>query len=266
MNLREAFMASKLLGGGSGGGGGASDGILGEVLARTISGTFADSTITALGGFAFAGCTQLQAVSLPACTKVGESAFLNAYNMSQLYLPQVTSIGRSAFLFTSALEELHFPLLSSLAQAQFYGCGARYIEVPLVQKVPYSGFANCSRLQSVYAPLVETIDTYGFMQTALSEAVFPNAKSVGTSAFNNCSQTLVMASFPSLSVIYSDAFRRCFHLVSFYLLGDQVCTLSNQNAFSSTPIGGYTASVGGQLGSVFVKASLLESYRVASMW
>ena len=50
-----------------------------------------------------------------------------------------------------------------------------------------------------------------------------------------------------------------------YLTGSSLCKLSNSNAFSSTPIGGYSASAG-TYGSIYVPASLLTSYQTATNW
>jgi len=45
-----------------------------------------------------------------------------------------------------------------------------------------------------------------------------------------------------------------------------VCTLSNINAFGSTPISNYTTSTGGVYGSIYVPASLVDSYKTATNW
>jgi hypothetical protein len=43
-----------------------------------------------------------------------------------------------------------------------------------------------------------------------------------------------------------------------------VPTLRYSNAFSSTPIAGYTTSTGGIYGSIYVPASLYESFKTAT--
>jgi hypothetical protein len=48
-------------------------------------------------------------------------------------------------------------------------------------------------------------------------------------------------------------------------MGSSVCKLSHSNAFTSTPIGGYSASAG-TYGSIYVPASLLTAYKTATNW
>jgi hypothetical protein len=48
------------------------------------------------------------------------------------------------------------------------------------------------------------------------------------------------------------------------LLTSSVPTLSAVAVFSSTPISGYTAQTGGVHGSIFVKESLLASFKAAT--
>ena len=76
---------------------------------------------------------------------------------------------------------------------------------------------------------------------------------------------LAAASFPRGRFIESNAFQSCIRLTSLYLTGSSVVTLRNSNAFSSTPIGGYSATAG-QFGSIYVPASLLSSYQSSTNW
>ena len=48
-------------------------------------------------------------------------------------------------------------------------------------------------------------------------------------------------------------------------MSPSVASLARSNAFSSTPIAGYSASTG-QVGSIYVPASLLASYQAATNW
>jgi len=49
-------------------------------------------------------------------------------------------------------------------------------------------------------------------------------------------------------------------------MGSSVCTLSNVNAFTSTPISNYTTSTGGVHGSIYVPASLYDTYIASTNW
>ena len=100
--------------------------------------------------------------------------------------------------------------------------------------------------------------------TKLTAVSFPNCTSIGDSAFYYC-DNLTVVSFPNCINIGSYAFARCLNLKSLYLTGSSICKLSNSNAFSYTPIGGYSTSAG-TYGSIYVPTSLLTSYKAATNW
>lgn len=71
---------------------------------------------------------------------------------------------------------------------------------------------------------------------------------------------------PACTSVRDNAFIYCYNLVSLYLTGvSMVPTLGGTSVFTSTPIGGYSASAG-QYGSVYVPASLYDSFLVATNW
>ena len=112
---------------------------------------------------------------------------------------------------------------------------------------------------------VSNIGNYTFAScTSLTTVSFPKVTTIGYSAFINCTK-LTTASFPAATTIGSGAFSKCYNLKSLYLTGSSLCKLSNSNAFSSTPIGGYSTSAG-TYGSIYVPASLLASYKAATNW
>jgi hypothetical protein len=83
-------------------------------------------------------------------------------------------------------------------------------------------------------------------------------------AFNDC-RNLATVSAPVCKTISASAFQNCYHLISLYLTGVSAVPSLSTNAFSRTPIGGYSASAG-QYGSVFVPASLVDAFKVATNW
>lgn len=112
-----------------------------------------------------------------------------------------------------------------------------------VSNIGQGAFAYASKLQSVN---------------------FNNCTTISASAFAYCSR-LTTVSFPTCTTISDYAFWSCYNLTSLYLTGSSLCNLSNSNAFTSTPIGGYSASAG-TYGSIYVPASLLTSYQTATNW
>ena len=83
-------------------------------------------------------------------------------------------------------------------------------------------------------------------------------------AFSGCAR-LEAVSFPLASAIYPSAFLNCVNLISLYLMRPSMTTLSNTNAFTSTPIGGYSDEAG-RFGSIFVPASLYAAYIANANW
>ena len=104
-----------------------------------------------------------------------------------------------------------------------------------------------------------SIGSYAFyFCVALTTADFPVATSIGSYAFYFC-HALTTADFPVATSIESNAFRSCNKLKSLLLRGNNVCTLSNTNAFGSTPIASGT-------GYIYVPSSLIEQYKAATNW
>ena len=128
-------------------------------------------------------------------------------------------------------------------------------------------FADCCPLLScISLPACNEIGDYAFHSCkSLSSVNFPACTAVDASAFAEC-DSLSLASFPVCANIGYAAFMSCYNLLNLYLASTSVCELIYSNAFTSTPIGGYTASTGGVYGSIFVPASLVDSYKSATNW
>lgn len=149
----------------------------------------------------------------------------------------------------------------------FYSCAAlTTASFPAATTIGSHAFYYCTALTTMSFPVATTISAYAFYScTALTTVSFPAASTIGSYAFYSC-RALTTASFPALTKILSSyAFRACYRLISLYLMGSSVVTLSQSNAFSSTPIGGYSTTAG-QYGSVYVPASLYSSYIAAAQW
>ena len=157
----------------------------------------------------------------------------------------ISVIGTGAFAYCYSLQEANFPLCTSIE--------------------PFA-FANCVRLKTVSFPLCTSIKNYTFTGCQILATVsIPLCTNIGSYAFSSC-YSLATVSFPLCTSISSYAFIRCFSLVSLYLTGSSVVNLLNSNAFSSTPIGGYTYYTGGVYGNVFVPSSLYSTYIASTNW
>lgn len=72
-------------------------------------------------------------------------------------------------------------------------------------------------------------------------------------------RSIVEISSSSATSIGDVAFESCSVLKSLLLRGNNVCTLSNKNAFNSTPIASGT-------GYIYVPSALIEQYKAATNW
>ena len=135
-----------------------------------------------------------------------------------------------------------------------------------VSKVRRYCFAYALGLEKINCPNCRIIEDNAFYACwDVNFISFPKCSTIYYNAFEDC-RKLFSASFPECTEISSLAFEGCRKLLSFYLPSTSICSLKNINAFSSTPIAGYTASTSGVYGSIYVPASLVSAYKVAENW
>ena len=226
----------------SGGGGSSAEN---DIIMRTISGTYENNEVTSLGSYAFAYCSNLISATFGNITILEAWAFASCYSLETVSASNITRVGASAFCACSDLKSISFPNAKSIYQYAFSGCTALVsVNLPIATMVSASAFLNCRVLRDVIMPSVIYLESL---------------------AFSGCT-ALSTLSFQQLSVIYSSAFYKCYNLLSLYLLGSTVTKLSLANAFTSTPISTYTASTGGVNGSIYVRASLLDTYKTSTNW
>ena len=150
-------------------------------------------------------------------------------------------------------------------------------------EIKSAAFSNCSRITEVNFPIATNIGNSAFIScTSLTIANFSSMITVGSSAFYRCQyletisfpslriiynnafascQSLSVASFPSVTSIAANAFNGCSKLEKLYLTGSSVAK-ATQNAFANTPMSNSTYT--GSFGSIYVPASLVDSYKIAS--
>ncbi len=179
----------------------------------------------------------------------------------------MSTIGVYAYYSCPALTTASFPAATVLSNSAFNKCSSlTTVNFPAATTIGSYAFVSCYALTTVNFPAATVINNFAFNEcTKLTTASFPAATTIGANIFTACTK-LTTASFPAATIIGSYAFRNCYHLTSLYLTGGSMAELVHVNAFSSTPISGYTASTGGVYGSIFVPASLYDSYISASNW
>ena len=87
----------------------------------------------------------------------------------------------------------------------------------------------------------------------------PACTSIGNYAFSSC-KSLTSIDLPACTNIGTDAFKYCTALTSIKLANaSKICTLSNSDAFKSTPIAN-------KAGYIYVPDELVEQYKKATNW
>lgn len=175
-------------------------------------------------------------------TSVGSCAFYNCKSLKTANFPNVTSIGVSAFTSCTRLTTGSFPNVTSIGS---------------------SAFENCTSLTTASFPNVISIGNFAFYYcSSLTTISFPNATSIGNGAFASCTR-LTTASFPKVASFGASCFRSCQSLEALYVLASSVATLGAK-AFLVTPMS--SSSYLGHFGSIYVPASLVDSYKSATNW
>lgn len=160
-------------------------------------------------------------------------------SITEISNSMATIVNDYKFHGCKSLTTVDFPVATSIKQQAFYSCtNLTTVNFPVVTKVGNNMFENCKKLT--------VID-------------FPAATSIGAASFRYCS-SLTTADFPAVGSINNVAFFECSKFTALILRKtDTVCTLSNTNAFTSTPIASGT-------GYIYVPSALVDSYKAATNW
>ena len=168
---------------------------------------------------------------------VASSAFKNDTNIQTVNLPYATSVGASAFQNCSSLNQVSLPVCSYIANNAFYNCKLlNQVNFPVCSYIGNSVFFNCY---------------------SLSQASLPLCEYIGSGAFRTCS--LQSLSLPVCSYIGGLAFYACSSLSIITIGYSGICSLGDARTFETTQI---TSSTG----SIYVPASLVDSYKSANYW
>ena len=245
---------------------------------------------TTIGSYAFYNAS-FSGLSFPQVSSVGEYAFAY-YKHNNIWLPGITTIPANGFYGYSGayISKAMFPNVTIVASSAFrYAAVASEISIAGITSAYQYAFANMTTLMTVNLPSLS--GTAGvnlfYGDSALASVSLPNLRAcaggtfyqcyaltsinlpkvsyVSNTTFGYCSY-LTAAYFPSLAKISSTyAFRNCLRLVSLYLLSTAMVTLTNANAFTSTPISTYS-TIAGHYGTIYVRASLLATYQANATW
>lgn len=205
-------------------------------ITKTLS-TYTTS-LTSIPANTFASMDTLTTVNFPNCTSIGKSAFYGCSNLTTASFPVCSYIGYYAFSGCTNLTTASFPACSYIGNYAFY---------------------SCSNLTTASFPVCSYIGNYAFCTCAnLIIVSFPSCSYVGQGAFYGCSN-LTTINLPVCSSIGYTAFSNCVNLSTIYLGASTLCSLISSEVFSNT-------GIWSDKGSIFVPASLVESYKTATNW
>ena len=157
---------------------------------------------TAIGTYAFHGCSSLSQVTLPkGITTINVATFLGCSSLSSIALPESLAIIEGAAFFGCGLESIVFP-----QSLQIIADGVSIIGATTGSY--YGAFENNYKLTKITIPnKVTSIGSWAFDQcTSLSEVILPEGlTTIGDNAFNYCS-SLKTIQLPKTVSSISNAF------------------------------------------------------------
>ena len=133
------------------------------------------------------------------------------------------------------------------------------VNLPYATTVGNDAFQKCSSLTQVSLPMCSYIGNTAFFGcNSLSQVSLPVCSYIGNNAFQDC-YSLSQVDLPMCSYIGDGAFYDCYSLSIITIGYSSVCSLDGYGAFIDTPIASGT-------GSIYVPASLVDSYKSATNW
>ena len=216
------------------------------ILMGNMSGPVNNASITLLPNYAVYSCKTITGLTLPSCSRVESYAARACTNLEYVSFPTCTYIGEYGFEECKKLSEVSFPSCSFVASSAFQECTSlARIDFPLCGSIGGSAFKSCPSLTNVELPVLS---------------------SIGVSAFHSCIN-LEKITLPNIRYFTSSVFYGCVKLSQVFLLGPNVAGIinyGNGGVFGNTPISKSTYL--GYFGSIYVPASLYDSYMAVSTW
>ena len=190
-----------------------------DIIQRTISDISIPADITTLPQYFFAGCTELENVSLPtAMVLIYPGMFLDCNKLTNINTEHVRAISESGFSGCIGLVDIDLSNLVTAGNYAFKNCtGLVSIEIPKVTKIPTNMFLDCTNLKNItIADDLISIDNYAFKNcTSLTSIELPDTiTSIGNYVFENCSSLTSIELPDNVTSIGSYIFKKCTNLVS----------------------------------------------------
>lgn len=217
-----------------------------------------DGSVTVIGEYAFAGCTELTAITLPSgLTAVEAGAFLGCTALLGISIPTtVSSIGHEAFSGCTALAFAELPLsgnLTEIGNYAFEDCAeiSDFYIPSSVCTIGFAAFSGCNSLQSITLPFVGNSknqladNTFGYIfgmdrhsapkdviPASLSTVVITGGTFIDNGAFSSCESITSITVPASVTTIGDFAFLGCTGLQTLIFGENSRLTDIYQYAFS----------------------------------
>ena len=168
-------------------------------------------------------------------------------------------VASGIFQYNTTIQTVNLPYATSVGDYAFLHCTSlSQVNLPVCGEIGKGALENCSSLSQISLPMCSLISGYAFMNcSSLSQISIPMCSLISGYAFYSCS-SLSQISLPMCSFISDYAFYGCTSLSVAYIGTsiDTVCVLRDSNTFWKCPA----------LTSIYVPASLVESYKTATNW
>ncbi len=199
-----------------------------------------DAAVKSIGQYAFANCTGLESVILPAAVETIEKyAFSGCSSLKTIELPSATtSLGDYAFTNCTALEKIELPAgVKTLGGSAFSGC-VSLADVTLssvLTSIGASAFSHCESLAGITLPAgLNTLASKAFEYSGLTSIDLTNISSLGSSVFTDCESLESVTLGDKLTSIPASAFYHCRQL-SLVNIPSNVTTIG-ADAFAGTAL------------------------------
>lgn len=177
--------------------------------------------ISAIGKYAFCGCSFLKNVTVPEnAAVVGEGAFMNCTALESADILPETDISDNMFSGCTKLQTVVFENPGKvIGRSAFSNCSSlKEITVPDgVETISEDAFSYCSGLEKAVLPdSVKSVEQYAFYSCENLKTVdFGNGvEEIGNGAFSSCSSLESLVLPESVKSISSNAFYGCSALAS----------------------------------------------------
>ena len=201
----------------------------------------------------------------------------NGYNTNAMWIDGVCHFGTISETELTKFNMLYpyltitYDTLISYTRGLVEGYISGEVENTRVTTIGDTAFKACNKITSLIFPNVTNIGANAFdLCEKVTNVYFPAVKSIGSYAFSAMT-SMTCFDLPSLESIPSCAFNGCYRLTCLILRISTVCSLANNNAFSScyhflgTTNNTYNPN-GAKDGYIYVPAALVDSYKNSSEW